>query len=303
MGNVKYMSRFIFAALASVGLTNAAAAQEVPGRDLLDFPLGVLAEARALSSQMPGGLWNPAAAVLSPSDRGALGFAGITTPQEQGVRLEMVAAEYRVRPSVTASLSFADASVSDIFKTETDPQSLGAGVPYGTSLLSGGLAWRRANLSVGAAARYRWASLDSEHSGVMSFDGGAILDGEARVPLRVALSTVLLSPSRHREAAPYLAAADLPIARRDSTFVLRGGYSISHTEGRGGEEYAFATSSYRVFDASAGVSQSTMYGNMDRRVRLGFGLHYAAYTVAIGREDGAAGIGASYQFLFTRVIR
>ena len=27
------------------------------------------------------------------------------------------------------------------------------------------------------------------------------------------------------------------------------------------------------------------------------------YTVAIGREDGAAGLGASYQFLLTRAVK
>jgi hypothetical protein len=297
------MSRFIFATLASAVLTGAAAAQEVPGRDLLDFPLGVLAEAKALSTQMPGGLWNPAASALSSSARGAFGVAGITTPMEQGVRLEMLGADYRVRPALTASLSFADASVSDIFKTATDPQTLpGGAIPYGTSLLSGGLAWRRDNLRVGAAARYRWAALDSDHSGVVSLDGGAILDGVAHTPVRLAVSTFLLSPSG-REAATYLAAADVPIVSRDSTFVLRGGYSIDHTEGRGRDEYAFATTSYHMFDANIGVAQSTAYGNVSRRMRLGLGLRYAAYTVAIGREDGAAGIGASYQFLFTRVVR
>lgn len=301
--NVKYMSRLIFAAVVSAVLTTAVAAQQVPGRDLLEFPLGTLAEPQALSSAMIAGLWNPANSALSSPDRAAFGFAGLTTPQEQGVQLEMVGAEYRLSAPLTANLSFADASVSDILRTETDPQTLGGSIPYGTSLLSAGLAGQRRTLRVGVAARYRWATLDADHSGVVTVDAGAVLDSVAHTPVRIAASTFLFSPERSREDATYFAAADLPLLHRDSTLVLRGGYALSHTEGRGGEDYAFATMSYHVFDASAGLSQSTAFGNTARRVRLGAGLRYAGYAVAIGREDGAAGIGASYQFLFTRVIR
>jgi hypothetical protein len=43
------MSRFIFAALASFTLAAAATAQRVPGRDLLEFPIGLIADAPPLS--------------------------------------------------------------------------------------------------------------------------------------------------------------------------------------------------------------------------------------------------------------
>lgn len=302
--NVKYMSRFIFAALASISLTTPAAAQQVSGRDLLDFPLGLLAESAPLSSRMTGGLWNPATSMLGETARAEFGFAGLTTPQEQGVHLDMIAGSYRVRSALTATLSFAQASVSDILRTETDPQSLGGEIQYGTSLLSAGVATARGNVTAGAAARYRWASMDAQRSGVFAVDFGAIVDRVARTPIRLALSSFLLSPSRSKEAPTFLAAADLPLVRRDSSsFVLRGGYSFSRTEGRGREDYAFTTTSYRQFDASAGVAQTSVFGNHDRRWRLGVGVRYAGYTAAIGREEGAAGVGGSYQFLLTRVIR
>src|SRR5436190_10918625 len=75
--NLKYMSRFSFAALTSVAVTTLVSlisaadvnAQWVAGRDLLDFPLGLLAEAPALSERLPGGLWNPATSSLTPSTR------------------------------------------------------------------------------------------------------------------------------------------------------------------------------------------------------------------------------------------
>ena len=149
------MSRFIFAALASAGLTSAAAAQRVPGRDLFDFPLGLLAEAAPFISRMVGGLWNPAAAMSSDAGRAQFGFAGLTTPQEQGVRLQMIGAAVRVHRRAVATLTFAQASVSDIIRTATDPQSdpRGVEVPYNTTVLSAGLSATRRNLTVGAAAR------------------------------------------------------------------------------------------------------------------------------------------------------
>jgi hypothetical protein len=297
------MSRLIFVALSSFVVTSAAAAQQVPGRDLLDFPLGLLAEAPALSTKMAAGLWNPATSVLTGNRKFDFGLAGLTTPQEQGVRLEMAGLSYRLRPSLTGSLSFAQASVADILRTDANtPQSLGAEIPYGTTLVSAGLSTSRGNTSLGIAARYRWGALDTDRSGVPSVDAGAIVDRVAGTPLRLALSTFLLSPAPSKEDATVLAAADVPVLRRDSTLEVRAGYSRSQTERRGHEDYAFATSSYRQLDLSGGLAQSTIFGHVNRRMRLGFGLHYAGYTVAIGRDDGAAGFPASYQFLFTRVF-
>jgi hypothetical protein len=296
------MSRFIFAAASWLLVAGTAAAQAVPGRDLLDFPLGLLAEAPPLSRQMIGGLWNPATAALDGKSRGAIGFAGLTTPQDQGVNLEMLSGSYVVRPRVTASLSFAQASVNDILKTETDPQSLGGEIPYATTITSAGLSAVHGSSKFGLAARFRSGTVDADHARSLSLDAGAIVDRVAGTPVRLAASTFLFSPARHSEEATYFLAADLPLVRRDSMLVVRGGYSIAHTEGRGREEYGFATATYRQFDASAGVSQAIVFGNRNQRWRLGLGLHYAGYTVAIGREDGAAGFPPSYQFLLTRVL-
>src|SRR5690242_4527614 len=128
------MSRLAFATFASVIVSASAAAQQVPARDLFEFPLGLMADAPSLSNRMPASLWNPASRAGSAASRGEIGVAGLTTPQAQGVQLEMIATEYRVRPNVSLGLSFAQASVSDILRTETDPQSLGGEIPYGTNL-------------------------------------------------------------------------------------------------------------------------------------------------------------------------
>jgi hypothetical protein len=46
-----------------------------------------------------------------------------------------------------------------------------------------------------------------------------------------------------------------------------------------------------------------VFGTTNRRLRLGVGLRYAGYDLALGREDGAAGFGASYQFVLTRTFK
>ena len=84
---------------------------------------------------------------------------------------------------------------------------------------------------------------------------------------------------------------------------VRGGYSIAKTEQRGHEHYTFGTATYRQFDLSTGLSTTTEFGNTSNRWRLGFGLRRAGYKVAIGRENGGAGFGASYQFILTRAVK
>ena len=275
------MCRKVFAAVVSFVLlgSRGAAAQRVAGRDLLEFPLGILAEAPALSEQMGGGLWNPASAMLRPGTRASFGFAGLTTPQDVGVRLEMIAGAYRLKPNITGSLSVAEASVSDILRTDTDPQSLGGEVPYGTTVVSAGLATIYESATLGLSTRFRWGNVDRDRSSAFAVDAGAIVDRVAGSPVRVALSTFLVGPSGTADAS-YFAAADVPVFARDSTVMVRGGLSMTRTESRGDERYAFGTASYRRIDVSAGMSTVHEFGNSSRRWRLGLGLHHAGYTVA-----------------------
>ncbi len=300
------MSRFIFAAITSLLLSSSVAAQsrQVPGRELLEFPLGLLAEAAPLSMQMTGGLWNPATVSLTGTKRAAFGLAGLTTPQEQGVQLEHLGAAYRVRPNLTAAISIASASVSDIFRTMSDPTTgVDPEIPYSTTLLSAIVATTQRRITLGLAGRYRWGSTDTLRSAERTLDAGAIVDSVLGTPLRLAASTFLFTPGGHANGVTYMIAADAPFFSRDSTASLRGGYSIATTRQRGRENYAFLTGSYRLLDLSGGILHSHAFGSVNQRVRLGIGLHRAGYTVAIGREDGAAGIGASYQFVLVRAVK
>ena len=159
LNNVKSMSRFIFAAAVSLVVSRAAVAQRVPGRDLLEFPLGTLAESPPLTRLIVGGIWNPASAVLPARERAQVGFAALTTPYEQGVESKMIAAAFRLRPSLSGAASFVQSSVSDVFKTESDPQSFGDAIPYGTQVLSFGLGGRLV-LLLGRLA-VEWAAMTS----------------------------------------------------------------------------------------------------------------------------------------------
>ncbi len=296
------MSRFIFAALGSIVLAGSAASQQVPGRDLFEFPLGLLAEPAALSSQMPATLWNPAAAKLPASRRAAFGIAELFSPQEQGVRSSMFGASYALRPDITATASIASARVADLLRTETDPQSLGGEIPYSSTLLSLGVAGAKHGVTLGFAARYRSGAADEDRAGTLALDGGAVVDGVAGFPLRLAASTFLFKPSRHNDDASYQLAADVPVFTIDTTAALRAGYAANFMGIRGREGYGYAIGRYRRLDLSAGVARANAFGSTELRWRFGAGLHYAGYTVAIGREDGGAGLGASYQILLKRVV-
>jgi hypothetical protein len=134
-------------------------------------------------------------------------------------------------------------------------------------------------------------------------DFGVYADRVFGTPLRVAASTFLLRPAGTPEPATLLAAADFPLIARDTSVTLRGGIAVQRTIGRGREEYFFAAGTYRQFDARVGIAQGTAFGNVNHRARLGAGFHAGRYAVGIAREDGAAGLGASYQFLLSTMFR
>src|SRR4051812_32923541 len=65
--------------IAALVLAREAGAQRVPGRDLLDFPLGALAEPPVIASSDVA-LWNPANIIPAAGNRGRVGFAALQTP-------------------------------------------------------------------------------------------------------------------------------------------------------------------------------------------------------------------------------
>ena len=214
----------------------------------------------------------------------------------------MFGASYALRPNFTATASVASAWVSDLLRTETDPTSLGGEIPYTSTLVSLGVATATRWVTLGLAARYRSGAADEDRAGTFALDAGAVVDRVAGTPVRFAASTFLFKPSSHNDEASYQLAADAPVFAIDTTASLRAGYAASFLGIRGREGYGYAIGRYRQLDLSAGVARADAFGSTELRWRFGAGLHYAGYTVAIGREDGAAGLGASYQIILKRVL-
>ncbi|HYD53666.1 MAG TPA: hypothetical protein VEA99_13610 [Gemmatimonadaceae bacterium] len=300
------MRRFIFAAL-SVGVAmRGIEGQQVPARELLEFPITVMAEAPALARLVAGGLWNPAAIGAAPGGLGLASAAALNTPIAQGVAAQHVGVSFPLRRGrLLGTVSFTHASVSDLVRTGPDPseESLGGDIPYATAVYSAGLAWRRATTLVGAALRYRRGHADAEHRSALAADVGVLAERAFGTPLRIGVSTFLLNGSgADREPFTLLAAAELPL-RADSITATAVGYSYQRTQRLGEEHYVYGSARWRRLDARAGMAEYHGLASRTRRLRLGLGLQYARYLVGLAREESGAGLGASYQFTLTAMFK
>src|SRR5471032_1111294 len=123
------MRRIAFTVLAIGPFAAWGKSGEIPGRDLLTFPIGLSAEAPALGNTAGTGLWNPATALIPDGYHWRLSVAAMNAPADIAVAAQLfsVAGEWK---NTTIGLSVARASVSDILRTDTDPQSIGNPVPY-----------------------------------------------------------------------------------------------------------------------------------------------------------------------------
>jgi hypothetical protein len=292
-------------ALALAALPAAAAAQWVPGRDLLDFPIGTLAEAPALADQAGVVLWNPAAMALLPDTvRARVGIAALTTAADQGVSAQLVGGTLALRAGLAAGLSVARASVADLVRTESDPESLG-GIAYSTTLLSGMIARRSpSHVVTGLALRYRTGQLDGTTRAAVGVDGGLLVDGLFGRDGRLALSSFLWSPGDgENERATYTGAADVRVAGERVSRELRAGYSFLTTEHGMGEHFGFVSARHGPLRGRLGAARSTAFGESRWRLRLGVGVYYARFAVGVAREETGAGLPATYQFSLSSTIK
>lgn len=298
-GIVNHMRRLNFAALALGSLPVAAHAQQVPGRELLDFPLGTLAEAPALAAQVGDGLWNPATILLRDSVRVRVALAALASSSQQGVAVESINAAVALPRRVTAGLALLRASVRDLVRTETDPQSVGGEMPYGTTLLSLAVARGGPRVTTGAALRWRRGELDTEHGSALGFDAGAVGRLGWR-DLRVAASSYLWHPgSPAGERAALTAAADLRLDRGVAARELRAGLATTFTESVGHEDYLHASLRAGRWALRGGVVRVDGFGMTSWGSRLGLGVYYARYSIGVSREEGDAGLPPTYQFTLT----
>jgi hypothetical protein len=300
------MRRFTFALLLAGVSLHPLGAQQVPGRELLEFPIAFGAEAPALADELGGGLRNPATIRLAPSVRRQLAIAALSTPRVQGVDGQYLALSLRIARGLVGGFSIARAQVSDLVRADADPNSSvpeeTEEIPYRTTILSAGVARERGWLTLGAAARYRRGVADADRSGAFSLDVGARVDRPRGIPLRAGIATFLLSRGGH-ERSTISAAIEAPVMY-DSTYEAGAGYSFARTEGYGHERYGYLRGRWRAFDLRGGLAENVgVGGETMRRLRLGLGVVYARYTIGLSREETGAGIGASYQFTFTSVFK
>ncbi|MGQ0539562.1 MAG: hypothetical protein ACT4R6_11480 [Gemmatimonadaceae bacterium] len=284
-----------------VGLAGAhsdAHGQHLPGRDLFDFPIAALAEGTALATFAGDGLRNPASLYVSSQERGRLSLSSLSTGREQRVSGQTLGAAYHVR-GTTFGVSLARASVSDIARTDTDPQSIGGDVPYGLTVLSLAAARRAgANLTSGIALRWQRGELDSERRQDVGVDAGVVLDSVARRDIRLAASTFLWRPGAGvRSGAAFAGGVDARVLKLPRIADVRGGYTWTATLRDSDEHFAYVALRTRVWDARAGLVRLTTRTDATTRLRLALGARYGRYRLGVAREENPYGLSPAYVFI------
>ena len=289
--------------LLALLLASPAAAQRVPGRELLDYPLGALAEAPLLA-RADVALWNPAGIVPEGGNRGRVGFASVETPTDIGVSLVGISVAATFLDNLAAALSAVRGSVAGIPRTIDDPMTVPGDIPYNTTMLSAAFARRKENVTAGFALRYRTGTLDAERRGAVGVDGGLVADSLLGLPVRGAAATFLWRPGNgDDEETAYAGAIDAQLYRADSTLEARAGYSLTLVEQRTVEHYLFAGAIGKRWEARAGVAHHRSAGEGQWSLRLGTGLEYGRYHIGVAREGARDGLGGIYQFTLTTLIR
>jgi len=289
--------------LAALTLAGQAGAQRVPGRDLLDFPLGALAEPPVMASADVA-LWNPANIIPPPGNRGRVGFAALQTPTDLGVSVVGISLAAALPRDLAAAMSAVRGSVTGIPRTTTDPTTVPGDVPYNTTMLSAGFARRTENVVAGISLRYRTGTVDTEQRGAFGVDGGLLADSLFGLPVRGAASTFLWRPANGAdEETAYSGALDAQLYQLDSTLVARGGYALTLVEQRTVEHYLYAGATGKRWDLRTGLARHQSSGESEWSLRVGTGLQYGRYHIGVAREGARDGLGGIYQFTLTTLIR
>lgn len=296
------MRRLIFA--ASLAMAPQVASSQVPGRDLLDFSIGNLAEGAGIATASGDGFRNPATALLDGGDRARFSVGAVSSPAVIGLSAQSLAASYLLFQDITATLSVVRAAVSGLYRTESDPQSIGD-IPYHTVVVSGGGSRRISKgITGGVAVRYRTGTADLDHRAALGLDGGVIVRGLPVVDGRLGVSSFLWTPTGGAlERATVNTAGDIRIAGPDSLRQARAGLSWSYTTNFTDERFLLLAGRLRELEARTAVGRVTAFGNSSWRTRLGIGVHHGRFSAAVAREESGADLAASYQFALTAVLR
>jgi hypothetical protein len=293
------MRRLIFAVVVLGSAPAAARAQRVPARDLLDLPLGTVAEPMALAGTVGDGLWNPATTALTEGTRARIALAALTTPAAQGVGAQALSGVVGFRRRTTVGIGIARASMRDIQRTGTDPQTLGE-IRYSTTVASVTATHQWPWVAGGVAARYRTGEIDLRQRATLGLDVGVLGRLPQAYDLRVAVSTYMWTFGATRDDRPALAAAaDVRLVGTSELRELRSGYSLVATRALGRDDYLHLGGRSGRWTLRGGVLRATNYDVVTWGSRLGVGLQHARYTVGFSREERDTGLPPSYQFTLT----
>lgn len=298
------MRPLMFAAIIGAVASSPLRAQDVPGRDLLEFPVGTLAEAPVLAVHFGGGDWNPAAVVLPTATRARFGAATLRTPADQGVTAQVAFGAFAIGSATTLGLSVIRASVQDLLRTEFDPRTIGGEIPYTATVASVTAGRRYQDLSVGISLRYRLGELDGFRRQAAGMDAGLMTERVLGRDIRIAASTFLWRPAHQSDDRPrYSAGVDARLLGTDSILVTRGGYAYSRSGDASEDHYLFVSTRYGPWIGRGGMVSTTAYGHTGWRPRLGLGVQYARWSVGFAREENGAALGPTYQFMLSSVIK
>ncbi len=300
--------RKISVAIALVALIcggNAAAGQSgsIPGRDLLAYPIGLLAEPASLPGAIGIGLYNPAAASLPEKAKWRLSVAAMNTPADIGASAQAFGVATTVR-GATLSASVVRASVGGLVRTDSDPLTIANDVPYSTLLASVGAAHEfRKHVHAGVALRGRWGRLDLDRRAGAAVDVGVVAEHLQLLDARVGAAAFLAHTGQAAADPPtWLASTDARLAGRDTARTIRVGASASATARRPSEQFAFVSARFDRWEMRVGSARTTAYGSTNTRLRLGVAVRHAGYIVGVSREESPSGLAPSYQFVLSSVI-
>jgi hypothetical protein len=304
-GNVKCMRCLNFAAAAAVLLAGPSEAQRVPGRDLLHYPVGTLAEAPSLALDSGDGFQNPAAIRLPDSTRIRGTAVALNTGTDRGVSAQLAAVAVALPREITVGFSAVRAAIDGIGKTLGDPQPIGRDIPYSTLVLSLTGARRSVkHVTSGIAVRYRTGEVDGESGSTFGLDGGVLFDRIFGYDARIGVSSFLWGPGAgDSNDAAFSGAFDVRVIGADSTRQARIGYSYAISDGASGGHYVFASGRFARWIGRVGVAHTSVFGSTDTALRLALGLRYARYTVGLSREESAGGFDPTYQFVLSGIFR
>jgi hypothetical protein len=302
---LKSMRCLNFAAAAALVCPGLSEAQRVPGRDLLHYPLGTLAEAPALATETGDGFQNPAAIRLGAGTKIRATAIALNTGPDRGVSAQLAAVSVALPQEITVGFSAARAAISGIGRTIGDPLPIGGEIPYSTVVLSVSGARRSIrHVTSGVAVRYRTGEVDGRRGSTFGLDGGVLVDRVFGYDARVGVASFMWGPGNEdSKDASFSGAFDARVVGRDSTRQARLGYSYTFDDGASAGHYVFVSGRYSRWVTRVGVARSDAFGTTDTSVRFALGLRYARYTVGLSREESAGGFDPTYQFVLSGTFR